>query len=126
MHHHVKSRLSGTYYIETDSYSEPIKFWNPNPAAIHSQSGNDDEMQGPNDQYMITGSPAYQTEFKFFPKNGDFLLWPSYLMHSVPQGRSRGKEKKGYERISISFNLQHAEDLSSYHHGTPFDYGVLS
>ena len=126
VHHHVKSRLSGTYYIETDSYSEPIKFWNPNPAAIHSQSGNDDEMQGPNDQYMITGSPAYQTEFKFLPKNGDFLLWPSYLMHSVPQGRSRGKEKKGYERISISFNLQHAEDLSSYHHGTPFDYGVLS
>jgi hypothetical protein len=52
------------------------------------------------------------------------------MTHAVPQGRSRGKgmigEIKEYERISISFNLQHAENLGSYHHGDPFDYGVLS
>lgn len=137
VHQHVKSRLSGTYYVSTDESSEPIKFWNPNMPAIHSQSGNDVEQNGPTEQYHMTGSPAYQTEFKFFPNTGDFLLWPSYLMHSVPQGRPRGKnmgmdrtkrspeELQEYERISISFNLQHAEDLGAYHHGTPFDYGVL-
>ena len=44
-------------------------------------------------------------------------------MHSVPQGRSR--ENESYERISISFNLQHAEDLGAYEHGTHFNYGAL-
>ena len=123
VHHHVKSRLSGTYYVDVNKTTEPIKFWNPNPASVHSQSGNDKQCEGPTEQYEFTGSPAYQTDFKFFPEDGDFLLWPSYLMHSVPQGHPR--ENESYERISISFNLQHAEDLESYHHGEHFDYGVL-
>ena len=37
VHNHVKSRLSGTYYVSTDDASEPIKFWNPNMPALHSQ-----------------------------------------------------------------------------------------
>lgn len=119
-HNHVKSRLSGTYYVSTDDSSEPIKFWNPNIPALHSQSGNDD--QHTHEQYEFTG--RQHTSFQFQPEGGDFLLWPSYLMHSVPQGHPR--ENESYERISISFNLQHAEDLESYHHGTPFDYGVLT
>ena len=119
-HNHVKSRLSGTYYVSTDDSSEPIKFWNPNIPALHSQSGNDDQYT--HEQYEFTG--RQHTSFQFQPEDGDFLLWPSYLMHSVPQGRPR--ENESYERISISFNLQHAEDLESYHHGTEFDYGVLT
>lgn len=122
-HNHVKSRLSGTYYVSTDESSEPIKFWNPNLPALHSQSGNDDQITDMiSEQYEFTG--RQHTSFNFYPKDGDFLLWPSYLMHSVPQGRPR--ENESYERISISFNLQHAEDLKSYHHGTQFDYGVLT
>ena len=30
VHHHVKSRLSGTYYVDVNKTTEPIKFWNPN------------------------------------------------------------------------------------------------
>ena len=48
----------------------------------------------------------------FFPKNSsDFLLKPSYMMHTVPHS-----QEENVERIAISFNLQHAED-ESYHHG---------
>ena len=119
-HNHVKSRLSGTYYVSAQDSSEPIKFWNPNLPALHSQSGNDD--QHTHEQYEFTG--RQHTSFQFQPQDGDFLLWPSYLMHSVPQGHPR--ENESYERISISFNLQHAEDLESYHHGDHFDYGVLT
>ena len=121
-HNHVKSRLSGTYYVSTDDSSEPIKFWNPNMSALHSQSGNDDVIRPQDSKYEFTGQQ--HTSFNFYPQDGNFLLWPSYLMHSVPQGHPR--ENESYERISISFNLQHAEDLESYHHGTPFDYGVLT
>ena len=121
VHNHVKSRLSGTYYVSTDDASEPIKFWNPNMSALHSQSGNDEEIRPENSQFEFTG--LQQTDFKFYANSGDFLLWPSYLMHSVPQGRSR--ENESYERISISFNLQHAEDLGAYEHGTHFNYGAL-
>tara|TARA_Y100000766_G_scaffold144367_1_gene124073 strand:+ start:323 stop:1066 length:744 start_codon:yes stop_codon:yes gene_type:complete len=121
-HNHVKSRLSGTYYVSTQDSSEPIKFWNPNMPALHSQSGNDDEMRPEDSQYEFTG--RQHTSFNFHPQDGDFLLWPSYLMHSVPKGHPR--ENESYERISISFNLQHAEDLESYHHGDQFDYGVLT
>jgi hypothetical protein len=80
-------------------------------------------------QFTYLGNEGGQTEMSFYAETGDFLLWPSYMVHAVPQGRSRGKgltgKIKDYERISISFNLQHAEDLGSYHHGDPFDYGVL-
>ena len=121
-HNHVKSRLSGTYYVSAQDSSEPIKFWNPNLPALHSQSGNDDEVRPEDSQYEFTG--RQHTSFNFHPQDGDFLLWPSYLMHSVPKGHPR--ENESYERISISFNLQHAEDLESYHHGDQFDYGVLT
>ena len=90
-------------------------------SALHSQSGNDEEIRPENSQFEFTG--LQQTDFKFYANSGDFLLWPSYLMHSVPQGRSR--ENESYERISISFNLQHAEDLGAYEHGTHFNYGAL-
>lgn len=128
VHNHVKSRLSGTYYVSTDSNSEPITFYHPNMSSLFGHGASDGQHE--DGQYIFQGTPGGQTEMAFYAETGDFLLWPSYLTHAVPQGRSRGKgmigEIKEYERISISFNLQHAEDLGSYHHGDPFDYGVLS
>jgi uncharacterized protein (TIGR02466 family) len=127
VHNHVKSRLSGTYYVSTDSNSEPITFYNPNMSSIFGHGASDGHHE--DGQYAYVGNKGGQTEISFYADNGDFLLWPSYMVHAVPQGRSRGNEKtksKDYERISISFNLQHAEDLGSYHHGDSFDYGVLN
>jgi len=119
-HNHVKSRLSGTYYVSADSDSEPIKFFNPNMSSVFGHGANDDRMRY-TEQLEGSGTPGGMTDLEFFPKNGDFMMWPSYLLHTVPMAKSRDN----YERISISFNLQHSEDLGSYHHGTEFDYGVL-
>ena len=127
IHNHVKSRLSGTYYVSTDSNSEPITFYNPNMTGIFAHGASDGEHS--DGQYTYQGTPGGQTEMAFYAETGDFLLWPSYMGHAVPQGRSRGKgmigEIKEYERISISFNLQHSEWLGEYKHGDQFDYGVL-
>ena len=119
-HNHVKSRLSGTYYVKTSPESEPIKFFNPNMSSIFGHGASDDRMKY-TEQLEGSGTPGGMTDLEFFPKTGDFMLWPSYMLHTVPMAKSRDN----YERISVSFNLQHAEDLGSYQHGDNFDYGIL-
>ena len=117
VHNHVKARLSGTYYVSTDSNSEPITFYNPNMTGIFGHGASDGHYE--DGQYSWQGTQGGQSEMSFYAETGDFLLWPSYMGHAVPQGRSRGKgmigEIKDYERISISFNLQHQEILSLIH-----------
>jgi hypothetical protein len=99
----------------------PIKFFNPNMSSIFGHGARDDLMEiESHDQIQYMGTNGAQTDMSFFPKTGDFLLWPSYMMHTVPQ-----TEEEDIERIAISFNLQHAEDLGSYHHGDDFDYSIL-
>ena len=121
VHNHVKSRISGTYYPYANDSSMPIKFFNPNMSSVFGHGARDDlmEIEG-HDQIQYMGTNGAQTDMSFFPKTGDFLLWPSYMMHTVPQ-----TEEEDIERIAISFNLQHAEDLGSYHHGDDFDYSIL-
>ena len=82
-----------------------------------------DNLTKYNEQMEGAGTPGGMTDLEFFPKTGDFMLWPSYLLHTVPRGKAR--DMLNYERISVSFNLQHAEDLGEYHHGDNFDYGFL-
>ena len=89
-------------------------------SSVFGHSGNDDKMNY-TEQFEGAGTPGGMTDLEFRPQNGDFMLWPSYLLHTVPMAKARDN----YERISISFNLQHAEDLGSYHHGDNFDYGIL-
>ena len=121
-HNHVKSRISGTYYPLADGNSMPIKFFNPNMSSVFSHGARDETMQiEGHDQIDYMGTRGAQTDMSFYPKTGDFLLWPSYMQHCVPLSQ----QEEDIERIAISFNLQHAEDLGSYHHGDDFDYSVL-
>ena len=121
-HNHVKSRISGTYYPLADGDSMPIKFFNPNISSVFSHGARDETMQiEGHDQIDYMGTRGAQTDMSFYPKTGDFLLWPSYMQHCVPLSQ----QEEDIERIAISFNLQHAEDLGSYHHGDDFDYSVL-
>ena len=121
-HNHVKSRISGTYYPLADGNSMPIKFFNPNMSSVFSHGARDETMQiEGHDQIEYMGTRGAQTDMSFYPKTGDFLLWPSYMQHCVPLSQ----QEEDIERIAISFNLQHAEDLGSYHHGDDFDYSVL-
>ena len=122
VHNHVKSRISGTYYPFTDGNSMPIKFFNPNINAMFSHGASDSTMTvKDHEQIQYMGTKGAQTDMSFTPETGDFILWPSYMLHCVPQSCL----DEEIERISISFNLQHAEDLGSYHHGDDFDYSIL-
>ena len=122
VHNHVKSRISGTYYPFADGSSMPIKFFNPNINAMFSHGASDSTMTvKDHEQIQYMGTKGAQTDMSFTPETGDFILWPSYMLHCVPQSCL----DQEIERISISFNLQHAEDLGSYHHGDDFDYSIL-
>lgn len=123
VHDHVNSLVSGTLYVDVDEDSSPIRFINPNHNAVFSHGTMNREIPI-SDQMVTQGaeSGASQVEMAFFPHNGDFLLWPSYILHYVP--RTQLKDKS-YTRYSISFNLNHKLDLGSYEHGDNMSYNFL-
>jgi uncharacterized protein (TIGR02466 family) len=129
MHNHVNSYVSGTYYVKTDSDSQPIKFVSPNAmmdfglqTVAHPQ---------PPKNYMpqntgILGSGMHESEIMFHPQCGEFLMWPSAMFHSVPPITDFNELPDNYERISISFNLDHArENLEDKEIGDQFHYGTV-
>ena len=103
-HNHKGSKLSGTFYVECGEVCAPIIFESPMEYANMLFATMD--CNNRDGQTAHHGVPAVQKEFQFMPRNGDVLLWPSYVYHHVP--RQQDQE----ERISISFNLSHPEDLS--------------
>ena len=124
LHNHVKSRISGTYYPFAQDEVQPIKFVNPNITTTFNHGAADTAMSTPEDeQIMWVGSKGAQSEIHFTPKTGDFLLWPSYIMHGVP--RVSQEYSDDYERIAISFNLNHKEDLGAYETGDDMDYSFI-
>jgi hypothetical protein len=72
----------------------------------------------------VVGNNATESEVHFFPNNGQFLLWPSYLQHAVPVIAHDVPED--YKRISISFNLKHRLKLDSNETGDDMSYGFLN
>lgn len=56
------------------------------------------------------------------PTEGEVLMWPSYLYHTVPQSQSKDPN---YERISVSFNLTHKRDLTDNKTGRNLKYDFL-
>jgi uncharacterized protein (TIGR02466 family) len=85
-HTHANSKLSGVIYIKTDEKSNPLYFHNPNPYIIN---------------YHIKSDTKYSFEwFRFYPKIGTLLLFPSWLTHSSNSERNLSKE-----RVLVSFNI---------------------
>ena len=123
VHDHVNSLVSGTLYVDVDEDSTPIRFINPNHNAVFSHGTMSQEVCV-DDQMTTMGSTSgsSQCEMAFFPHNGDFLLWPSYILHYVPKTQLRDKP---YTRYSISFNLNHKLDLGSYDDGDNMSYHFL-
>ena len=121
IHNHVDSHMSGTWYI--NSSDRPIKFWNPNMAACHVHNGVEDLRTFNDKPHMeFTGCTGFQSDMMFYPTAGDFLLWPSYLMHAVPPSmESESKEL----RYSLSFNLKLREQFNSNTTGDNMSYRHL-
>ena len=88
--------------------------------ATFSHGARDDMMQiDGQEQMLYMGTHGCQTDVSFTLKLVIFTI-ELYDAHCLDVS-----DTKDIERIAISFNLQHAEDLGSYHHGDDFDYSIL-
>ena len=118
IHNHVNSHMSGTYFI-TDSI-QPIKFTSPNflELANHQAVDRDIEREGFNN-ILFSGVEGCDSAFSYFPVKNEFLLWPSYIMHSVEPMYHLPDD---YERISISFNLKHRLPIDNNQTGDNMEY----
>lgn len=105
-HNHINAYMSGTWYVKCDDEdNQPIQFENPNRALAYGLNLPVSEWGKPEvaDAKFI-GSANYHDLVEFYPRDNQFLLWPSAVMHSVPPLH---RVNPDYERISISFNLHH-------------------
>lgn len=85
-HMHSQSFMSGSYYVSNPS--SPIVFHDPRPVKDFM------EPQG-----MSVSNIYNSTKAIFQPKEGDLLLFPSWLTHSVPENQTK------QDRVIISFNF---------------------
>jgi uncharacterized protein (TIGR02466 family) len=86
MHHHPNNFLSGVYYVQVQEGADSINFHDPRPQAA--------VVRPP-----VTELTAYNTDQVVVrAEEGDLLIFPSWLPHSVDPNRS------DRARISASFN----------------------
>ncbi|MAL34535.1 MAG: hypothetical protein CMK95_00560 [Pseudomonas sp.] len=122
-HNHVNSHISGTYYVKTEKSNQPIKFYNPNMGAIANHQAVDRTItkeDQPN--IFFDGVEGCDSSFYYDPVEGEFLFWPSYIMHSVEPAQEILED---YERIAISFNLKHADIIDNNTTGDNMSYQFL-
>ena len=89
-HDHVGSVVSGVFYINVDGNSNPLVFENPNAVGNFI-----------NRKYADKPSSYTYNLYRFFPKKGDLILFPSWLRHGCEYNPNRTKD-----RTTISFNTE--------------------
>jgi len=121
VHDHAGSLISGTYYLDSSPSAEPIHFINPNHTGVYAHQSPLDLVHF-DEEFTGVGSGTSISEMMFKSQEGDFLLWPSYLLHYVPRAKT---PEQDYMRYSISFNLSHNKPLQDTEHGSSLDYSFL-
>ena len=86
-HNHPNAFLSAAYYLQTSETSGSINFFDPR------------EQKNTRYPKIKNFTELSAAVVKFEPKEGDLLLFPSYLYHSVDENLS------DQDRIIISFNV---------------------
>lgn len=89
LHLHPLSVVSGTFYVQVPKGSSPIKFEDPRLERFMAQPPR-----------LASALATLQPFLEMSPKEGDVILFESWLRHEVPALRSGFKS----ERISVSFN----------------------
>ena len=92
-HFHPNCNLSAAYYVKAKEKCGRIKFFDP----VDQKA-----MQSPTKKKDTTLSAETAN---FIPSEGDLLIFPSYLHHSVEENMSEE------ERIVISFNIQILKEI---------------
>ena len=104
-HHHGAHEVCAIYYVSNDTI--PTLFHNPNYYTVHSN---------------LTASPGRESSVtnryhKTFPKKGNLIIFPGYMLHSVPYirtGMFQDSELAEKNRITIAMNFhKHEEDILS-------------
>ncbi len=122
-HNHVNSHMSGTYYVKTEKSNQPIKFYNPNIAGIANHLSVDRDLERPEfPDIHFDGVEGCDSAFYYHPQEGEFMLWPSYIQHSVEPAHEILDD---YERIVISFNLKHTDIIDNNTTGDNLSYAFL-
>ena len=116
-HDHVNSLVSGTYYVDMEG-AQPIMFQGPAQTATFSHRSSNRPIHI-SEQLVAQGAPGTHNEVHFHGRNGDFLLWPSYLLHGVDRSYD---VNDNYSRYGISFNLYHNLDLNYRDTGDQMSY----
>lgn len=89
LHIHPLSIVSGTVYLKVPKGTSPIKFEDPRLDRFMAEPP------------RLDSTPAPQKIFyELTPREGEIVLFPSWLRHEVPQVPSKIKEP----RVSVSFN----------------------
>jgi uncharacterized protein (TIGR02466 family) len=121
-HIHLRSLISGTYYPLITG-KEAIQFYTPNVAGDFGTRAMNKGIDLGIRNTRFHGTEGTQSSVEFFPEDGEFLLWPSSMLHCV--GRAKPEDRDGYERISISFNLDHNDPLEDTNNGTDMRYDFI-
>lgn len=85
-HIHPLSVISGTFYLQVPKSGAPIRFEDPRLNQF---------MNRPS---VIKNSPLNDNFFSLSPKEGDLILFESWMRHEVPSHSSKDL------RVSLSFN----------------------
>ena len=91
LHNHPASTLSGVFWVKVPKDSGDIQFDNPDKFIEYIT------LNHYSDQLALSTNKYGSYYVK--PKEGDFLLFPSHILHEV------GENLSNEDRISISFNL---------------------
>ena len=86
-HNHPNAYLSSVYYVKVPKNSGNIKFFDPR------------EQKNIRFPKIINYTDASAVITEITPKEGDLLIFPAYLYHSVEENLSE------HDRIIVSFNV---------------------
>ena len=124
-HVHEGAICSGVLYLDLPNGSSPIVFSDPRGSPRHYEDYPAEVPQeeatsfGPGDHshWRLDEQPhaPFVGQAAFFPKEGDVVLFPSWLTHEVKATEARGATNQtAATRISYAFNLEAMSALTSW------------
>ncbi|CAD7922477.1 unnamed protein product [Amoebophrya sp. A120] len=108
-HTHTDSIVSCVFYLTTDPARTPLSILDPRGKSVWAQyDAMGDQPAKPFIHGWQPSAPFHQPYF-YFPKKGDVVCFPSWLVHMVPP-----HEESDVERVGIAFLLTMTSRLDNW------------